>query len=73
VTLPIETGLRPVLVEFHREFHCIKHTDVAKRECESSIRCEKSFIAMKLHLHSYIVFSLSNYAHETCTETGIIC
>jgi hypothetical protein len=27
----IETGLRPVSVEFHREFHCIKCADMAKR------------------------------------------
>jgi hypothetical protein len=29
--------------------------------------CEESFIIMKLHCHSYLVFSLGNCAHEMCT------
>jgi hypothetical protein len=28
----VETSIRPVSVEFHEEFHCIKYADVAKRE-----------------------------------------
>jgi hypothetical protein len=38
-------------VEFHGEFHCIKYGDVTKRECESLMRCEESFITIKLHWH----------------------
>jgi hypothetical protein len=34
--------------------------------------CEESFITMKLHWHSYLVFNLGSRAHETCTETGLI-
>jgi hypothetical protein len=33
--------------------------------------CEESFTTMKLHWHSYLVFSLDSCAHEACTETGI--
>jgi hypothetical protein len=58
-------------VEFHREFHCIKYVDVVKRECESFMRCEESFITMKLYWHIYLVFSLGNCAHKTCTESDL--
>ena len=32
---------------------------------------EESFITMKLIWHSYLVFSVGNYDHETPTETGL--
>jgi hypothetical protein len=38
---------------------------VAKRENVSFMGCEESFITMKLHWHSYLVFSLGSCAHET--------
>jgi hypothetical protein len=41
--------LRPVSVEFHGEFHDIKCVEVTKRDNESFIECEESFILMKLH------------------------
>jgi hypothetical protein len=56
--------VRPLSVEFH----CIKCADVAKRVCESFMRCGESFITTKLHWHSYLVFSC---AHETCTESDL--
>jgi hypothetical protein len=36
-------------MEFHKGFDCIKFADVAKRECERFMRCEESFITMKLN------------------------
>jgi hypothetical protein len=63
--------VRLVSVGFHEEFHRIKYADVAKKECESFMGCEESFITMKLHRHSYLVFSLGNCAYETCTETSL--
>jgi hypothetical protein len=36
------------------------------------MRCEESFIIMKLHWHSYLLFNIDNCAYETCTETGLI-
>jgi hypothetical protein len=69
--LPPSSFLMPVSVEFYGEFYDIKYADVTKRECESFMRCEKSFIPMKLHWHSYLVLSLGNCVHKTCTETGL--
>jgi hypothetical protein len=47
-------------VEFYEKFHYIKYVDLAKRECESFMGCEESFI-IKLLWHNYLVFSLGNW------------
>ena len=35
------------------------------------MRCEKSFITMKLIWYGYLVLSLGNCVHETLTEIGL--
>jgi hypothetical protein len=37
------------------------------------MRCEESFITMKLHCDTvtYLVFSIGNCVHESCTEIGL--
>jgi len=44
----------------------INFADMARREKN------ESFITMKLIWHIYLVLSLSNCAHETPTDTGLI-
>jgi hypothetical protein len=73
VTLSKTTSFRCVSVKFHREFHCIKYTNVANRDNGSPMGCEESSITMKLHWHGYLVFSLGNCAYETCSETSLRC
>jgi hypothetical protein len=43
-SFPPSGNLRPISVEFYEKFHYIKYVDLAKRECESFMGCEESFI-----------------------------
>jgi len=60
-------------VEFHENFMVFNFADVAKyyeeRE-ESFIRCERSFISIKLIWFAYLVFGLGNRVIKLCIETG---
>jgi hypothetical protein len=66
--------LRPVLVEFHGEFHCIKYTDMPKRE---NVRVSWDVRRISspwnstgtVTTHLVLVFSLGNCVYETCTKT----
>ena len=35
------------------------------------MKCEESFITIKLIWHNYLIFSLGNYVIKLCTETGL--
>jgi len=49
----------------------INFADMVRREGQSFMRCEESFITMKLIWHSYLVLSLGNCVHKILTETGL--
>ena len=63
--------------EFHVKFHDIKYHQFCwrgkEREGWSFIRCEESFITMKLIWHGYLVPNLNIRAHETPTKTALKC
>ena len=62
---------------FYGEFYDIKYHQFCwhgkKREEWSFMKCEESFITMKLIWHGYLVFSLGICVHKTSTETGLMC
>ena len=49
----------------------ITFADMAKREGQSFMGCEESFITMKLIQHGYLIPGLDMCVHETPTETEL--
>ena len=66
---------RSILPQLHESFMAFNFADVTgylrgKRK-ESFIRCERSFIPMKLIQLAYLVIDLGNRVMKLCIETGL--
>jgi len=68
----LKKSLNESFIEDFMTLNIINFADMVRREGQSFMRCEESFITMKLIWHRYLVSGLGICTHEIPTQTGLI-